>query len=302
MRDRFHIIPFLNAGILHAIIAASLLFAFDWGRTEMAVPLAIKGQVISGEDFADPERIPLEVPEPAEPDEPEPLPEPEPEPEPEEELPPQPDPAEQARLAAEEARRQEDLRAEQERIAAEEAKRQEDLRRERERIEREEEAERQRQAKADAERKRREDQEAERRREEAERRRLEEIERQRQENERRRREAEEQRQRQIELQAEQNRIDAENAGELERYVFALRQKIERNWVKPATAGPGLNCTVSVRQSPSGDVLTVEVQSCNGDDSVRRSIEAAVQKASPLPLPSNPALFERNLRFLFEPTQ
>ena len=39
---------------------------------------------------------------------------------------------------------------------------------------------------------------------------------------------------------------------------------------------------------------------NGDDSVRQSIEAAVYRASPLPQPSDPALFERILVINFEP--
>ena len=85
-------------------------------------------------------------------------------------------------------------------------------------------------------------------------------------------------------------------------MFALRQSIERSWVRPASATEGISCEVSVRQGPGGEVLSVNVGSCNGDDAVRRSVEAAVQKASPLPIPENPSLFERNLRFVFEPTQ
>ena len=179
------------------------------------------------------------------------------------------------------------------------------MERERERIAREEEAERQRQAEEEAERKRREEAELERQRQEAERRRQEEIERQRLENERRREEAEaaeRQRRLQQELQAEQDRLDAMNAGALERYTFALRQKIERAWVRPPSATQGTKCDVSVSQSTTGEVLRVTVESCNGDEAVRRSVENAVFKASPLPTPEDPSLFERNLRFVFEPTQ
>lgn len=290
-----NIVPAFNASLLHAALVASLLFALDWRSTELPpTPLIIKGQVIAEGEI--PEPLPLEEP-PPEP-EPEPIPE-EPEPvveepepvveEPEPEVPPEPqvDPEEQARIAAEEAKRQEDLRLERERIA------------------REEEAERRRQAEAEAERKRREEAELERQRQEAERRRQEEIERQRLENERRREEeaaAERQRQLQHEIDAEQQRLDAMNAGALERYVFALRQKIERNWVRPPSAVQGTSCTVSVRQLPGGEVVGVTVESCNADEAVRRSVEAAVFKASPLPQPEDPSLFDRNLRFLFEPTQ
>jgi colicin import membrane protein len=56
------------------------------------------------------------------------------------------------------------------------------------------------------------------------------------------------------------------------------------------------------QLPSGDVMSAQVASCNGDDAVRRSIERAVMQASPLPKPPNPALFERNLRVTFRPDE
>jgi colicin import membrane protein len=40
--------------------------------------------------------------------------------------------------------------------------------------------------------------------------------------------------------------------------------------------------------------------CNGDEAVKQSLEAAVLRASPLPNPPDPALFERNLVINFEP--
>ena len=39
-----------------------------------------------------------------------------------------------------------------------------------------------------------------------------------------------------------------------------------------------------------------------DENLRRSVEAAIYKASPLPKPDDPNLYERNLRFIFEPAQ
>jgi colicin import membrane protein len=67
-----------------------------------------------------------------------------------------------------------------------------------------------------------------------------------------------------------------------------------------SAQPGLNCEVRVTQVPGGTVTGVQVGRCNGDESVRQSIEAAVYKASPLPPPSDPALFERDLVVTFKP--
>ena len=54
------------------------------------------------------------------------------------------------------------------------------------------------------------------------------------------------------------------------------------------------------QVPGGVVTGVQVGRCNGDEAVRQSIEAAVYRASPLPQPSDPALFERNLVVTFRP--
>ena len=47
-------------------------------------------------------------------------------------------------------------------------------------------------------------------------------------------------------------------------------------------------------------VAVRVLACNGDDTVRQSIEAAVLRASPLPVPPDPSLFERNIEVRFKP--
>lgn len=287
MRDDRNIIPVTMSVLLHVLFVVSTIVAFDFSHSARPeTPLAITASLITEDD------IPVtRQPEP----EPEPEPvEPEPEPEPE----PQVDEAEQRRQL-EEQKRLEEQRAEQERI------RQQELQEEQERIRREQEAERQRREEAEAERKRREEAELERQRREAERKRQEEIERQRAENERKRREAEEaERQRRLaqEMAAEEERLEAMQSGEMARYIFAIQQKIARNWVRPPSAQPGVECVALVRQLPGGEVVSVQIQSCNGDDAVRRSIEAAIHKASPLPEPANPALFDRNLRITVKPEQ
>ena len=149
------------------------------------------------------------------------------------------------------------------------------------------------------------EQELEKQRIDAEKERQDDIKRQRAENEKKRKESEEaEKQAQLdrELANEQKRLDALRSGALTRYTFALGRKIENNWIQPASAEKGISCIVSVRQLPGGEVISVIVERCNGDESVRRSVEAAVYKASPLPDPEDPALFERNLRFIFEPYQ
>lgn len=110
--------------------------------------------------------------------------------------------------------------------------------------------------------------------------------------------------RRTEFEAEQRRMEAANQKRLASlrgvYIAAIQNQVERNWIRPASARPGLSCKVVVNQIPGGEVINVTVTQCTGDDVFRRSIETAVYKASPLPRPSDPALFDREIVFTFKP--
>ncbi|WP_455199134.1 cell envelope integrity protein TolA [Kaarinaea lacus] len=84
------------------------------------------------------------------------------------------------------------------------------------------------------------------------------------------------------------------------YIADIQNAVERNWIQPPTAKQGLSCEVKVNQIPGGEVISVQTTRCIGDDVFRRSVEAAVHRASPLPRPSDPALFDRELIFTFKP--
>ena len=106
-----------------------------------------------------------------------------------------------------------------------------------------------------------------------------------------------------EEQARLAEIQAQRDRELvDQYVDAIRRKVERNWIQPASSRPGLACEVEVRLIPGGEVLEVRIVQGSGDLAFDRSVEAAVYQASPLPLPEDARLFERfrNLRFRFAP--
>jgi len=103
------------------------------------------------------------------------------------------------------------------------------------------------------------------------------------------------------LAEEEGRMQAANSGLLNQYVALIEQRVIKNWNKPASASAGIQCEVKVTQAPGGTVLSVQVGKCNGDAAVRQSIEAAVYRASPLPPPPDPRLFERVLLFIFKPT-
>ena len=102
------------------------------------------------------------------------------------------------------------------------------------------------------------------------------------------------------LADEQHRLGAENAGLQARYVTDLRARIERAWNRPPTAKAGIRCVVDVTQVPGGTVTDVKVGECNGDSAVVESIKGAVFRASPLPPPPDPSLFERKLHLVFNP--
>jgi colicin import membrane protein len=82
----------------------------------------------------------------------------------------------------------------------------------------------------------------------------------------------------------------------------LQSTIQRNFIRPASAVSGIECVINVRQLPGGDVVSVKIGVCNGNDAVRRAIEVAVRKSSPLPQPENQILFERDLRITFKPEE
>ncbi len=101
---------------------------------------------------------------------------------------------------------------------------------------------------------------------------------------------------------EQRRADARAQGEVERYKGLIRQKVSRHWNKPAGAAKGLQCTVRVRLVPGGEVLAAEVARSSGDAAFDRSVVNAVYKATPLPVPQEPKVFEyfREIEFVFSP--
>jgi len=119
-------------------------------------------------------------------------------------------------------------------------------------------------------------------------------------DERARREREAELRRQI---AEEEHVSAVEASPLrDRYIASLRNRIQNSWIKPNSARVGVDCRVAVTQVPGGEVTSAHVTRCNGDAAVRQSIENAVYRASPLPDPPDPALFQRNFEIEFKPDE
>jgi len=260
------------------LLVLVLIGGISLTRTPPPSQLAIKATVVESPSNRRPRTVTAPAPRP----EPKPEPKPDPKPAPKEAQPlpkPEPDPALAQRKAEEQKLAKEK--------AAVAAKREEALR---DKQRAEQAAEKQRQEKAAAERQRAEAEKQKAAKEKAEAERLQ--------------AAKEAAAREFDRQLEEEELllAATDSGALDQYKSLIRQKIERNWVRPPSAKPGLECEVSVTQIPGGQVTDVRIGRCNADDAVRRSIEAAVLRASPLPLPDDATLFERNLSFIFKPQQ
>jgi colicin import membrane protein len=282
--------------LLHsAIVAAAVYGWFTWKhRPPPAETLAIEANVV--DERALKGIAPAPKPEP-EPPAPEPVAEPEPAPV-EEQGPPKPDPAEIERKEAERLALE---KAEQEKV--EQQKREQDQKNAQELKEREDaqraEAEKQEAAKAAAEKAAVEKAAADKKA--LEKKHIEDAAAAKKAAEEKARVAREaELRRSLEAEARGNAI--RNSDEAARWQAQIVARITRAWIKPPSARPGISCIVSVTQVPGGEVTAVRVNSCSIDDpALRESVEAAVYRASPLPAPPDPALFERDLELTFAPT-
>ncbi len=143
-------------------------------------------------------------------------------------------------------------------------------------------------------------------RREAEKKRLEEQKRKREEEERQKRLAEEKKRQEAEAEALRQQQLARQRQRINRQAAEatakVKQKVERYWLKPASYQSGLSCTIQVRVIPGGEVVEAKVIQSSGDRAFDRSAEVAVRKASPLPIPDDPALFSRfrEFKFIFKP--
>ncbi|MDE2137163.1 MAG: cell envelope integrity protein TolA [Gammaproteobacteria bacterium] len=102
------------------------------------------------------------------------------------------------------------------------------------------------------------------------------------------------------LAAEEHAQAARNGAAVANWASLIAAKITHAWLRPPTAKAGIDCMLNVTQVPGGEVTQVSIGECNGDQAVRESIEAAVYRASPLPPPPDPSLFDRNLKIEFKP--
>lgn len=122
----------------------------------------------------------------------------------------------------------------------------------------------------------------------------------------RKRKQEQQRQRELQEQLAREQAQRRARNALERYVPIIQQHVERNWNRPPNVTLGMRAKVQVRLSPGGDVQDVRVVVSSGDPVFDRSVEYAVYKSTPLPLPDDPSVAEylrrEQILFTFSPSE
>ena len=107
-----------------------------------------------------------------------------------------------------------------------------------------------------------------------------------------------------EIASEESAHNAGLASALQKWKKLIEIKIHNNWTPPPSTPDNLSCVVEVDQVAGGTVTNAQVPSCNGDDAVVQSIVTAVYRASPLPGPPDPSLFDvgRTLNISFNNKQ
>jgi colicin import membrane protein len=93
---------------------------------------------------------------------------------------------------------------------------------------------------------------------------------------------------------------AARASALGEYIGRIQAKVRGNWILPQDLQGNPEAIILVIQLPTGEVLSTRVLKSSGNPAYDTAVERAILKSSPLPLPSERALFDRELKLTFRP--
>ena len=111
---------------------------------------------------------------------------------------------------------------------------------------------------------------------------------------------------QQQLNQEQKQLKALHSKQMlsliNKYKGLIRHAIAQKWLVPNSADKKLSTQLLIKLAPGGTVLDVKLVKGSGNAALDRSAETAVYKASPLPVPQQPELFNRfrTLRLTVKP--
>ncbi len=102
------------------------------------------------------------------------------------------------------------------------------------------------------------------------------------------------------LAAEENaRMAAVRADSQKLWARALADALRRNWLRQPGAD-NFVCKIKIRMLPNGQVMNASIVSSCGSALLDDSVLSAANKASPLPLPSEPSAFVPEVTITFRP--
>lgn len=81
------------------------------------------------------------------------------------------------------------------------------------------------------------------------------------------------------------------AGIVNQYQGLIIEAISKNWLVPSGTDPNITCQLYISLLPDGKVTEVKIVKSSGNIALDRSAVAAVYKASPLPVPKDPAAYK-----------
>lgn len=102
----------------------------------------------------------------------------------------------------------------------------------------------------------------------------------------------EERQQDLQNQIQEEENSAQMQSEIDKYKALVINAIQNNWTYPDNVSDDMTCLLQIKLGPGGVVLNVSVVKTSGNNLLDRSAEVAVYKASPLPVPNNPELFDK----------
>lgn len=101
--------------------------------------------------------------------------------------------------------------------------------------------------------------------------------------------------RSLESRRLENLEESEEQKEIQQYIAAIQQQLQRNWSRPPSARIGMRSVLKISTIPGGEVISVSVIESSGNAAFDRSAEQAVYRAGILAVPENVALFGKHFR-------
>jgi colicin import membrane protein len=84
------------------------------------------------------------------------------------------------------------------------------------------------------------------------------------------------------------------------YIRRIQAKVKGNVVVPPEIAGNPEAIFDVVQLPTGEIIDAQLRKSSGNRAYDEAVQRAIIKASPLPRPDSPDLFQRNLTLKFRP--